>query len=280
MDSNGVGNTNYENLTRPSTPAAHPSPLTTAGNTLLSRPKIDPYYLIMNVSLFRIFDWKLTPCFQNLLDQLRVKVEEYIPSKNPFRWDGTRSSWDYDEILLAFSKGLVIAISFAENTRLPAAFFGLTVGGFPGSSMGGIPDVHPAHPEIRSLKIIKVAILHRKDDVLEGGKKPNNRKWRPFCVVLTQSQILLFRDLNWNTALLSWNDIPKPAPFPSNIFKPDEIIPIKDAIAVFDGSYTRVRSHSHNLPLPAQGIHSMHLLFALLLLVGVTSSFKLRVKRR
>jgi len=253
MESNGVVNTHSENLTRPSTPVAHSTPLATTGNTLLSKPKIDPYYLIMNVSLCQILYRKLTSLFQNSLDQLRVKVEEHIPLENPFRWDGTGASWDYDEILLAFAKGLVIPISSVESARIPAAFFGLTVGGFPGSSMGGIPDVYSTPPEIRSLKIIKVTTLHRKDDVLEGGKRPHNRKWRPYSVALTQSQILLFRDLSWTTALLSWNDAPKQAPFQSTLFKPDEIIPLKDTLAVFDRLHTKVRSSFQHWPCLLKG---------------------------
>lgn len=39
------------NLTRPSTSPGLPSPMIQSGNTLLSRPKIDPYYLITNVSI-------------------------------------------------------------------------------------------------------------------------------------------------------------------------------------------------------------------------------------
>jgi hypothetical protein len=38
------------NLTRPSTSSGLPSPMIQSGNALLSRPKIDPYYLITNVS--------------------------------------------------------------------------------------------------------------------------------------------------------------------------------------------------------------------------------------
>lgn len=45
----------FENLTRPSTSSGVPSPLIQSGNTLLSRPKIDPYYLITNVSVLHLF---------------------------------------------------------------------------------------------------------------------------------------------------------------------------------------------------------------------------------
>ena len=37
-------------FTRPSTSSGLPSPMIQSGNALLSRPKIDPYYLIKNVS--------------------------------------------------------------------------------------------------------------------------------------------------------------------------------------------------------------------------------------
>lgn len=39
------------NLTRSSTASGLPSPMIHSGVTLLSRPKIDPYYLIKNVSI-------------------------------------------------------------------------------------------------------------------------------------------------------------------------------------------------------------------------------------
>ncbi|KAG1716572.1 hypothetical protein ID866_624 [Astraeus odoratus] len=227
LDNNATVNANHEAvLPRPSTPAPLPSPLATTANVLLNRPKIDPYYLITN----------------NLLEQLRVKVDTYIPTENPFRWDGTGVAWDYDEILLAFIKGLDISISSADSSRMSTAFFGLSVGGFPNSQVGEIadmPDVYPAPTEIWNLKLIKVAILNRKDDVLERGKKTNSRKWRPYCVALTRSQLLLFRDLTWTASLHSWSDTPKPTPLQSTQFRPDEVIPMKDALAVFDTSYTK-----------------------------------------
>ncbi|KIK94868.1 hypothetical protein PAXRUDRAFT_141953 [Paxillus rubicundulus Ve08.2h10] len=220
------GNGNVEgNLTRPSTSSGLPSPMVQSGNMLLNRSKIDPYYLITN----------------RLLDQLRVNVEGQIPLENPFRWDGTGTTWDYDEILLAFTKGHVIEIASAEM-RLPTAIFGLSVGGLPNPSLngaGGMPDLPPAPSEIWSLKLTKVAVLNRKDGLLEGGKKPLNRKWRPFSVALTGSQLLLFRDLSWTSTLLSWSDPPKKSPIQWTLFRPDEIISLKHALAVFDRSYNK-----------------------------------------
>ncbi|KIJ68274.1 hypothetical protein HYDPIDRAFT_146169 [Hydnomerulius pinastri MD-312] len=226
FDANGNVNGVVEGtLTRPSTSSGLPSPMVSTGNTILSRPKIDPYYLITN----------------NLLDQLRVNVEDLISLENPFRWEGTGTPWDYDEILLAFAKGHIVEIASAE-TRIPSAFFGLSVSGIPSPSLGGIggmPDHFPVPSEIWTLKITKVGVLNRKDELLEGGKKSTSRKWRPFSVALTGSQLLLFRDLSWTTTLLSWSDSPKKTPIPWTTFKPDEVIPIKDALAVFDRSYAK-----------------------------------------
>ncbi|KAG9314508.1 hypothetical protein JVU11DRAFT_5305 [Chiua virens] len=213
------------NLTRPSTSSGLPSPMIQSGNTLLSRPKIDPYYLITN----------------NLLDQLRVNVEGQISLENPFRWDGTGTSWNYDEILLAFAKGHRIQIG-SGDMRLTSPFFSLSVGGIPSPSIngtiGGIPEI-PRASETWTIKFAKVAVLNRKDDLLEGGKKPLNRKWRPYSVALTKSRLLLFRDLSWSPTLLSWNSPPRKPPIPLMSFKPDETVSLSDVLAVIDRSYSK-----------------------------------------
>lgn len=234
MDSgtNGIRRSNGGN-TRPCTPATLPSPLTATTTPLLSKAKIDPYYLIMH----------------NLLDHLRVKVEEYVPTENPFSWNGTGVSWDYDEILLAFSKALVVAISSSDGARLPTACFGLSIGSSPSPSVGksgGIGSPYSTPSEIWNLRVVKVAVLNRRDDVVEGGKRPVQRKWRPYSVALTRSQLLLFRDISWAAVLLSWDNTPKPPPLQAMQFKPDEVIPIKDALAIFDRSYIK---HTHTFRL-------------------------------
>ncbi|KAF9240934.1 hypothetical protein BU15DRAFT_87495 [Melanogaster broomeanus] len=205
------------NLARPSTSSGLPSPMVPSGNMLLNRPKIDPYHLITN----------------NLLGQLRVNVEDQIPLENPFRWNGTGATWDYDELLLTFVKGHVIEVAPAD-TRPPSAFFGLSVGGIPSPSLtgyGGVPDIPPTPSEIWTLKLTKVGVLNRKDDLLEGGKKAIESQ--------VASQLLLFRDLSWTSTLLSWSEPPKKDPLQSTLFKPDEVISLKDTLAVFDRSYTK-----------------------------------------
>lgn len=47
-------------------------------------------------------------------------------------------------------------------------------------------------PTISSLKITKIGLLSRKEDLAEGGKKAASRKWKGWSVVLTGSQLLFF----------------------------------------------------------------------------------------
>jgi hypothetical protein len=42
------------------------------------------------------------------------------------------------------------------------------------------------------MRIAKVGILERKDDLVEGGKRATSRKWKACSVLLTGSQLLLF----------------------------------------------------------------------------------------
>lgn len=177
-----------------------------------------------------------------MLDQLRVNVDSQISLENPFRWDGTGTSWDYDEVLQGFVGGHVVQLT-STDMRTTTPFFSLSVGGIPAPPVNGLGNVPETLlvSEPWTIKLTKVAVLSRKDDILEGGKKPLNRKWRPYSVALTKSQLLLFRDLSWSTTLLSWNDPPRKPPIPSTSFKPDEIISLNNALAVLDGSYSKVR---------------------------------------
>ncbi|KAK7064483.1 Arf guanine nucleotide exchange factor sec74 [Favolaschia claudopus] len=199
-----------------------------SATTILGKnSKVDPYYLIAN----------------NLLSPLRVDVDSYVPQENPFTFQGTAGPWDEQDLQLAFAKANVIEVGSATNFRV-TTLLSLGPGGAPPlSPVGAFPDAG-AFPdvggEVSVLRVTKVGILNRKDDYLEGGKKSSNRKWRPWSVVLTGSQLLLFRDPAWATALLAQTESPNVQPtFPQTFFRPDELLSVKDAIAVFDKSYTK-----------------------------------------
>jgi len=108
--------------------------------------------------------------------------------------------------------------------------------------MGAVPEFLLPTDEIWMLKMAKVGLLDRKDDTVEGGKKAINRKWKTWSVILTGSQLLFFRDPSWATSLLAQHESPDGHVIVPQVslFKPDELLSVKDAVAVFDKSYTKV----------------------------------------
>ncbi|KAJ7139815.1 hypothetical protein C8R44DRAFT_660419 [Mycena epipterygia] len=207
------------------------NPLSTSGSgsgtTLLGKVnKVDPYFLIAN----------------NMLGPLRVDVDAYVPRENPYSFQGTAGPWDEQDLQLAFAKANVIEVGAANTVRV-TTLLSLGPGGSAtplSSHLSGFSDSSASSGEVSTLRVTKVGILNRKDDVLEGGKKSSNRKWKPWSVILTGSQLLLFRDPTWAAGLLSQTESPDAQfIFPQTVFKPDELLSVKDAIAVFDKSYTK-----------------------------------------
>ncbi|KAJ7275346.1 hypothetical protein B0H12DRAFT_1042050 [Mycena haematopus] len=202
-----------------------------SGTTLLGKtPKVDPYYLIAN----------------NMLAPLRVDVDSCVPRENPYSFQGTAGPWDEQDLQLAFAKANVIEVGAATTFRV-TTLLSLSPGGGPPltpSATGIFPDTgalpETSSGDVSTLRVTKVGILNRKDEFLEGGKKSSNRKWRPWSVILTGSQLLLFRDPAWAAGLLAQTESPDAqSVFPQTVFKPDELLSVKDAVAVFDKSYTK-----------------------------------------
>ena len=77
--------------------------------------------------------------------------------------------------------------------------------------------------------------------MLDGGKRAMSRKWKEWSVVLTGSQLIFYRDssvaLNLITQIHDASE-GAPARYPSP--RPDEVVSMKDAIAVCDASYAKV----------------------------------------
>ncbi|KAJ3776936.1 hypothetical protein FB446DRAFT_233874 [Lentinula raphanica] len=200
------------------------------GSTLLGKGnKVDPYYLISN----------------NLLEPLRVDVEMYVPLMHPYTAEGTGGSWNEEELQRAFVNPDIIQMGGSfDNSRAPpmSPFFssgGSTSGPFATGMVLSAPGT-----ETWRLKVTKVGSLKRKDDVLEGGKKASNRKWRTLSVVLTGSQLLFLRDPTWAISFLNQNEASNDSGFYSQsaIFTPNEVISVKNAVAVYDKTYLK---HDH-----------------------------------
>ncbi|CAE6521715.1 unnamed protein product [Rhizoctonia solani] len=139
---------------------------------------------------------------QNLLDPLRVPVESHVSPVSPFSYTGTAGGLD----------AVRLRQVFASNYQLEIAGTG----------------AEPAR-----IGVNKLGLLLRKDDLLESGRRANNRKWRRWAVVLTGSQLLLFRETAW--ALL---DPRQPSPETSSL-RPEEVVSLKDAIALYDVGYAK-----------------------------------------
>ncbi|KAJ3788950.1 hypothetical protein GGU10DRAFT_344691 [Lentinula aff. detonsa] len=197
------------------------------GSTLLGKSnKVDPYYLISN----------------NLLGPLRVDVEILVPSDNPYSAEGTGGPWNEEELQRAFINPNIIEMggSLDSSRAPPMSPFFSSGGSFSGPFATG-SELHAPGTEMWRLKVTKVGALNRKDDILEGGKKASNRKWKSLSVVLTGSQLLFLRDPTWATAFLDQNEASTEAGFfpQSAIFTPNEVISVKNAVAVYDESYLK-----------------------------------------
>lgn len=227
-----------------------PSPggLHSSSPTLLGKGnKIDPYYLITRVSdpLFKnLCGLGDAHSFQNLLDDLRVRVQVYVPLISPYHYQGTAGSWDEQELLRAFALADVVGVCTSDNRYYPTPWFSLGVSGGPGPmTLSNLPSpTFSTSGDVFTLRVTKVGVLSRKDDILEGGRKAMNRKWKEWSVLLTGSQLLLYRDASCAVTIRAHADAVKgdmslPRSF---IPKPDELLSVKDAVAVFDKSYTKV----------------------------------------
>ncbi|SPC65164.1 uncharacterized protein UHOD_00236 [Ustilago sp. UG-2017b] len=207
------------------------SSLATQGANANNRTKIDPYYLIT----------------QGRLGELRPDLEDLIPEDTPFSYTGSLPSFDVDRLNSAFLHAPSIEIVTTKNA---------------GEQSGsGNAALTTGEEEVVSLKVTKVGVVNRKDDVSDGGKKSASRKWKTSGLLLTGSQLLLFKDIIWINALQSQiadqvgdslvcNGIPTDEPPAHEVveggvvisprityFRPDGVISLADAVAVKDHSY-------------------------------------------
>lgn len=133
------------------------------------------------------------------------------------------------------------------------------------------PKKDRASSSVSSLKITKIGLLSRKEDLAEGGKKAASRKWKGWSVVLTGSQLLFFvshelqvasgpeadesfehceqKDPNWAGALQRVLDAAENSAAASGSrtdehqvlvcslstpFKPDAVLSLADSAAIYD----------------------------------------------
>ena len=185
---------------------------------------------------------------QNLLDDLRVDVNSFIPAESPYYYRGTADAWDEDELQRAFALAGTVELAAVDSRYMGSPWFTLSVSGGPGpmfqSPLGSLPPVTPSNNGPWNVKVTKVGLMLRKEDILEGGKRAMSRRWREWCVLLTGSQLMFFRDTTWAAQIQTQSSpmnghliIPHAA-----LPQPEETYSVRDTIAVFDKTYTKVRN--------------------------------------
>lgn len=128
----------------------------------------------------------------------------------------------------------------SEARRTSTSVFAVSVGGFVAIPEADSTMATPDRDVV--LKVANVGLLQRRDIALEGGKRAPTRKWREWSVVLTATQLLFFRDSIWaihlqEQAAAGAEQLLMP---PSSLLRPDEVLNIKDAVAVYDSNHGKV----------------------------------------
>lgn len=175
-----------------------------------------------------------------MLDPFRVPTERHVQWETPYSFCGTAGSWDEEAVRLSFINAKVVEMDdMNQGQFLASSYFSMPVGGGPLNPMGNMIPAMPiiVRQDTWSLRVTKVGPLQRKDDTAEGGRRAPYRKWREWSVILTGSQLLFFRDPTWANTFLTQDE---DAETPSSLLRPDEILSVKDTVAVYDSSYHKV----------------------------------------
>lgn len=203
---------------------------------------------------------------RGLLGTLRIDVEQSIPSESPFSCVGSRPNLDLDSLHRAFTQDpyLLQIVPPAKRKNSAAGLLSTT----PSKASAPEPDV--------ILRITKVGLLSRKDDLGgrgggEGDKKSSAKKWKSWSVILTSSQLLFFKDPTWALSLMDQmrkvaaaanggeDGLDEKTGMPvlqkMSGFKPDEVFPIKECVAVYDQHFLKVNS------IPPHTVRMAHVAF-------------------
>lgn len=191
------------------------------------RGPIDPYLLILD----------------NKLEVLRPPLKDVMETEDSYKSTGTAAHFDIPELYRTFVRSSVLQIVSARSR--PDAFM----------SQATIHNPAEAQAGLVSIKVAKVGLLWRKNP----KKKKTSSPWQEWGTILTDSKLYFFRDVGWIKKLISQQDnhakggskagslIFKP---PVTDFKPDALISVDDAVALYDSTYKR---HKNSMVLQKHG---------------------------
>ncbi|ROT34810.1 hypothetical protein SODALDRAFT_302012 [Sodiomyces alkalinus F11] len=184
-----------------------------------SKEPLDPYTLILD----------------SKLDTLRPSLQDVMELEDHYNYLGTSKDLNVRELQRTFFRTGVLQI-VSERSR-PDAFRDEKSTTNPETAPQGVVDI----------KITKVGILWRKD----AKKKKTRPRWQEWGAILTGAQLYLFRNTAWVKNLMHQYEshvkqgfYGEPVIFKPQIaeFKPDALMPTKDAVALVDLSY---KKHKH-----------------------------------
>lgn len=172
-----------------------------------------------------------------------MDIEEYIPFKNHYSYKDDAGVWNEEDMHKTFINAGTIEV-VGSDRRMSTFAFALNFGGLATSPQNIHQISGPTYSpnQVSSLRVAKAGLLNRKDTSLDIGKRVKANKWRLWSVILTNSQLLFFRDHTWATSLqeqMRCRDgriLVPPAP----LLKPDEVLSLKDTVALHDRSHNKV----------------------------------------
>lgn len=172
-----------------------------------------------------------------------MNVEAYIPLEGHYSYKDNSGVMNEEDMHKTFINAGTIEVVGPER-RMSTLGFALNFGGIATTQQNiQLPPGPTYSPhQASSLRVAKAGLLNRKDTSLDIGKRVKASKWRLWSVVLTNSQLLFFRDHSWATSLqeqMRYRDgriLVPPAP----LLKPDEVLSLKDSVALHDRSHDKV----------------------------------------
>ncbi len=171
-----------------------------------------------------------------------MNVEQYIPFENHYSYKDSSGVWNEENTHEIFINASVIEV-VGSDRRMSTLGFALNFGGT-GATHQNSRQLSGSSNLGSALRVVKVGLLYRRDTSLDIGKRVKAGKWRLWSVILTNSQLLFFRDQAWATSLqeqMRYCDKRILVP-PVPLLKPDEVLSLKDTVALHDRSHDKVGS--------------------------------------
>ena len=172
-----------------------------------------------------------------------MNVKQYIPFENHYSYKDKSGVWNEEDMHKIFINAHVIEVVGPERRMSTLGFalnFGVSGSTHQNSRQLSSPTLTPDQGS--ALRVVKVGLLYRRDTSLDVGKRVKAGKSRLWSVILTNSQLLFFRDQAWATSLqeqMRFRDKRILVP-PVPLLKPDEVLSLKDTVALRDHSHDKV----------------------------------------